>query len=112
MSITAGQQIAGYATNAVSGQVAEAGNNTLVTPSLGKALRLFYVSYNPLVAVEAAFRFGAAGALFLRNAVTAHSVIAKDWGTVRSLSGAVDEPLILNLSAAVACNWNAFYLEE
>lgn len=94
-----------------SGQVSTLGNNTLLTPASGKKLRLFYVSYNPIVAVEAAFRFGAAGGLFLRNNVTAGSVIAKDYGFSRYKEGAVDEPLVLNLSVGVAVNWNAFYQE-
>ena len=94
-----------------SGQVTTLGNNTLLTPASGKKLRIYYVSYNPLVAVEAAFRFGAAGALWLRNNITANSVIAKDCGDLRYLEGAVDEVLILNLSLGVAVNWNVFYLE-
>ena len=95
----------------ISGQVNGQGNNTLVTPTSGKKLQMYYVAYNPLLAVEAAFRFGAAGQLFLRNNVTANSVVAKDFGASRHLEGAIDEPLILNLSLGVAVNWNAFYKE-
>ena len=94
-----------------SGQVNGLGNNTLITPASGKKIRLYYCSYNPLLAVEAAFRFGASGGLFLRNNVTANSVIAKDYGDFRYLEGAVDEALILNLSLAVSVNWNVNYLE-
>lgn len=94
-----------------SGQVSSGGNNTLLTPASGKKIRLFYVSYNPLLAVEAAFRFGAAGGLFLRNNIVANSVIAKEFGVSRYKEGGLDEPLILNLSLAVACNWNVFYME-
>lgn len=97
---------------AASGSVLGIGNNTLITPAAGKKLRISYLSYNPILAVECAFRFGAAGALFLRNNLTtAGAVIAKDMGDLRYLEGAVDEPLILNLSLAVATIWNAFYVE-
>ena len=94
-----------------SGQVEAQGNNTLLTPTAGKKLRIYYLSYNPLLAVEAAFRFGATGGLLLRNSVTANSVIAKDFGDFRYLEGAVDEALILNLSLGVAVNWNVTYVE-
>ena len=94
-----------------SGSVSASGNNTLVTPTAGKKIRLFYCSYNAGLAVEAAFRFGAAGTLFLRNSITANSVIAKDFGDFRYVEGAVDQALILNLSLAVATIWNALYVE-
>ena len=100
------------AVSAASGEVGEIGNNTLVTPSKGKRVRLLYCSYNPSAAVEAAFRFGANGDKFLRNNLTTGgSVVAKDMGDLRYLEGDVDAPLILNLSAAVATIWNAFYVE-
>ena len=94
-----------------SGQVSGLGNNTLITPASGKKLRVFYASYNPLLAVEAAFRFGAAGTLFLRNNVLANSVIAKDLGDFKYLEGAVGDALLLNLSLAVSTNWTVFYQE-
>ena len=94
-----------------SGSVNGVGNNTLLTPSSGKKLRLSYASYNPALAVEAAFRFGAAGTLFLRNSLTVSGVVSKDFGDMRYLEGAVDEPLILNLSLGVATIWNALYTE-
>ena len=94
-----------------SGQVSGSGNNTLITPASGKRVRVYYAAYNPLLAVEAAFRFAAAGALWLRNNVTANSVIAKDFGDFRYVQGAVDEVLILNLSLAVSTNWSCFYVE-
>lgn len=94
-----------------SGQVNGSGNNTLITPAAGKKIRLFYSSYNPLLAVEAAFRFGAAGDLFLRNNVLANSVVAKEFGFSRYKEGAIDEALILNLSLGVNVIWNAFYSE-
>lgn len=100
-----------YNVNAASGSVSGAGNNTLITPTAGKKLRVYYLSYNPTVAAECAFRFGASGSLFLRNNITANSVIAKDFNTFRYIEGAVDESLILNLSAAVATIWNVFYIE-
>ena len=95
----------------LSGQASSSGNTTLITPASGKALRVYYASYNPLLAVEAAFRFGAAGGLWLRNNLTANSVVAKDFGDFRYLQGAADEVLILNLSLAVAVNWNVLYKE-
>lgn len=94
-----------------SGQVASSGNNLLITPSGGKALRIYYASYNPLGAVEAGFRFGAAGTLWLVNNVTANSVISKDFGDFRYLEGAVNQVLNLNLSLAVATNWTVLYKE-
>lgn len=94
-----------------SGQAAGLGNNTVITPAGGKLLRVYYAAYNPLVAVEAAFRFGATGALWLRNNLTANSVVAKDFGDFRFVQGATDEVLILNLSLASATNWNVFYKE-
>lgn len=95
-----------------SGSVSSQGNNTLITPTAGKKIRLYYCAYNPGAAVEAAFRFGAAGTLFLRaNLVAAGAVVAKDFGDFRYVQGAADEVLILNLSGAVATIWNAFYTE-
>lgn len=94
-----------------SGSVSGLGNNTLITPAAGKKIRLSYASYNPALAVEAGFRFGAAGTLFLRNSIGAGSVVAKDFGDMRYLEGAVDEALILNLSVGVATIWNALYTE-
>ena len=95
----------------VSGSVSGTGNNAVLTPSSGKKLRLHYASYNPSLAVEAGFRFGAAGPLFLRNSVGAGAVIAKDFGDMRYLEGAVDESLFLNMVVGVACIWNAIYTE-
>lgn len=96
----------------VSGSANGSGNNTLITPSSGKKLRIYYLAYNPSAAVECAFRFGAAGGLFLRNNLTqGGSVVAKDYGDGKYVEGAVDESLILNLSAAVATIWNVNYIE-
>ena len=96
---------------ALSGSVNGLGNNTLITPTAGKKVRISYVSYNPALAVEAGFRFGAAGGLFLRNSVGAGAVVAKDFGDMRYLEGAVNEALILNLSVGVAVIWNVLYQE-
>jgi hypothetical protein len=98
-------------TLAVSGSVAGSGNNVCITPASGKKIRLFYLSYNPSGAAECAFRFGAAGTLFLRNSVGAGAVVAKDFGEFRNLEGAANESLILNLSSAVSTIWNAIYQE-
>lgn len=94
-----------------SGVVSSAGNNALVTPSAGKRLRLAYVSYNPAADVEAAFRLGAAGPLWLRNQAPAGSIISKDLGDAKHITGAPNDPLYLNLSAAVSTIWNALYIE-
>ena len=111
MASIAGAAVSPLALLPASGQVANSGNNTLLTPTTGRRLRLFYVSYNPIAAVEAAFRFGTTGTLWLRNNIVANSVIAKDFGDLRVLQGGVDESLMLNLSAAVPVNWTALYLE-
>lgn len=96
----------------VSGSVSSSGNNTVLTPTSGKKLRIYYLSYNPANPVDIAFRFGAAGPLFLRNnIVQGGSIIAKDFGDARYVEGAVDETLVLNLSSAVTAIWNAFYVE-
>ena len=95
-----------------SGEVSGLGNNTLVTPTGGKKLRLAYVSYNPALAVEAGFRLGSSGTLFLRNSLTAGgAVVAKDFGDMRYVEGAIDAPLVLNLSLGVSVIWNALYVE-
>lgn len=95
----------------VSGSVNGVGNNLCITPSSGARLRLYYVSYNPSQSVQAGFRFGDAGILWLLNTLTiGGAVVAKDFGT-RYVEGAVDESLYLYLDGAVATIWNAFYRE-
>lgn len=95
-----------------SGSASSSGNNTLLTPAAGKKIRVYYASYNPSAATEVAFRFGAAGTLFLRNSiVTAGSIVAKDVGDARYVEGAANEALIMNLTNAVATIWNVFYVE-
>ena len=94
-----------------SGTVSGTGNNTIITPSAGKKLRLSYVSYNPSLAIDAGFRFGAAGTLFMHNSIAANGVIAKDFGDMRYIEGAIDEVLILNMVVGVSTIWNALYIE-
>lgn len=95
-----------------SGSVSSSGNNLCITPTAGKKIRLHYISYNNAAAVEAAFRFGAAGTLFLRNSLTvAGCVIAKDFGDFRYIEGAINEVLNINLGTAVTVIWDAFYTE-
>lgn len=95
-----------------SGSVSSSGNNILVTPTAGTKLRISYLSYNPAASVEAAFRFGATGTLFLRNNLTVGgSVIAKDYGDFRYIEGAINESLYLNLTSGVATIWNVNYTE-
>lgn len=96
---------------ALSGSASSLGNNLLITPTTGARLHIYYVSYNNSGVVEAAFRFGTAGTLFLRNnLVMAGSIVAKEFGT-KYLAGAVNEALYLNLSQAVSTIWNVFYSE-
>ena len=90
----------------ISGSVAGSGNNTVLTPTAGKKLRISYLSYNPALAVECAWRFGAAGPLFIRNNMPAGGIVAKDFGDMRYLEGEINESLILNLSSAVTTIWN------
>jgi hypothetical protein len=95
-----------------SGLVSSAGDNTIVTPTNGKRLRLHYLSYNPDGAVEVGFQMGGSGVLILRNKLTVGgSIIAKDFGDYRYLQGAINDPLTLTLSAAVSTIWNVFYVE-
>ena len=94
-----------------AGTASGIGNTTIITPASGKRVRVYYVSYNPALAVEAGFRFGAAGTIWLKNNLVANSVIAKDFGDMRFIQGAVDEVLIINLSLAVNTNWTVFYVE-
>lgn len=95
-----------------SGTVSSSGNNTVVTPSSGKKIRVYYLSYNPSAPVTAAYRFGAAGNLFLQNnIVQGGSIVSKDFGDFRYVQGATDEVLILNLSAGVSTIWNCNYIE-
>ena len=90
----------------------EASLSATCTPLLyAPWLNISYASYNPTLALEAAFRFGATGSLWLRNNLVANSVVSKDFGDLRWVQGAVDEVLILNLSAGLATNWNIFYVE-
>lgn len=100
------------ALTAVSGLVNSTGDNTVITPSSGKKIRLYYFSYNAAEGpVEVALKFGS-GTEFLRNYLAAlGSTIAKDFGDLRCLEGATNEALNLNLSTNVDVIWNAFYVE-
>lgn len=98
-------------THPVSGTTSSAGNTAVATPTSGKRIRISYLSYNPEAENECAFRFGASGALFLRNVVPAGGIVAKDFGDYRYIQGAVDEVLYINLSDAVPTIWNVFYSE-
>ena len=94
-----------------SGDVSAAGNNVLVTPTSGKAIRLYYASYNPVGGdTLAAFRFGTAGTLFLRNDAVQGAIIAKNLRP-DYMQGDPDEPLFLYLAVAVSTRWNVLYAE-
>jgi hypothetical protein len=101
-----------YELTPASGTITDAGNTIVLTPSAGKRLRIFYLSYNPDGETDIGYRFGAAGPLFLFNHIRfGGSIVGKDFGDQRYLQGAVDEDLVLNQSAIVNTNWNVFYLE-
>ncbi|OGO36717.1 MAG: hypothetical protein A2W35_17965 [Chloroflexi bacterium RBG_16_57_11] len=109
---TDNQAVSGVgALSIAAGTASSSGNTTLITPASGKSVRVYYASYNNALAVEAGFRFGAAGTIWLKNNLVANSVISKDFGDLRYVQGAVDEVLILNLSLAVSTNWTVFYVE-
>jgi hypothetical protein len=96
---------------AVAGTVSASGDNTVITPASGKRLNVGYLAYNPESAVEARFKFPTTGTTFLRNKLTVGgAVIAKDFGA-KFWEGAINEALVLNLSAAVPTIWNAVYVE-
>lgn len=100
------------ALNAASGDVSTAGNTTLITPTSGKRLRIIYVSYSPSDIATVGFRFGSTGPLWLRNTITVGgTIIAKNFGDFYCMEGAINEPLVLNQSAAVTTAWNVFYTE-
>lgn len=94
----------------VSGSTAASGNTAVVTPASGKAVRVHYVSYNPSSDQnEIAFRFGAAGTKFLLNTVPASSIIAKDFGDAKYITGAVDEVFYFYQGFGASTNYNVFY---
>lgn len=94
----------------VSSSTAASGNTAVVTPASGKAVRVHYVSYNPSSDQnEIAFRFGAAGAKFLLNTVPAGSIIAKDFGDAKYVTGAIDEVFYFYQGFGASSNYNVFY---
>jgi len=104
--------VTGIQLTPLSGSASSQGNNLLLTPASGKAIRIYYMSYNPASSVDAAFRFGAAGILLAPNSVTGGAIVATDMGGGSwSLQLAVNEALYLNLSGAVATLWNVMYVE-
>lgn len=102
----------GFPLTISAGQVTTSGNTQIVAPMSGAKVRVHYCSYNPTAAAEVGFRFGSAGTIFLRNNVTAGSVIAKDFGEMRHIEGAPDEALFLNQNVAVITNWTVFYTDH
>ena len=92
------------------GQVAAAGDTVLITPPSGRALRIYYVSYNPAAASEVGFKFGATGTVWLRNNLVANSVIAKDFKDLKYIQGAIDEVLSITQTNAVIVDWTVFYV--
>jgi hypothetical protein len=100
----------------VSGTASVLGDTVVVTPSSGKALRVYYLSMNAdggnTADVTAYFRFGAAGAAKYKKSLKAGAIFARAIGGGRKyIQGAMDEPLYINLSAAQTVNWDVEYDE-
>jgi len=93
----------------LGGQSVSSGNNILLTPPSGKAIRVHYASYNIKTDCEVGFRFGPAGNIWLQNDTVAKSVIAKDFGDFRWIEGEPDEALYLNVSITAVVNWTIIY---
>lgn len=95
----------------LSGTASSSGNNLILSPSnASRKIRVYYASYNPTTdSVTAAFRFGAAGTMWLKNNVNAKSVVAKDFGATRYIEGAANESLYLNLDAATDVIYNVMF---
>lgn len=93
----------------LSQTVSTSGNTTLITPTSGRRVRLFYVLMNADGAnaadVTSAVRFGASGSLVYPVCLKAGSIFARNIGAGRRyVQGAINEALIANLSAAQTVN--------
>lgn len=102
------------AITAVSETVTASGETAVITPSAGKAVRLWWYNINAdpgnSAHVVAGLRFGTGAADFFKISLSQYGgAIAHGYKAGRAfVQGAADEPLIVNLSAAqtVYCNFD------
>ena len=92
------------------------GDNTVHTPAAGKKIRLYYASLNAddanSAAVIAILKFGAGGAALYKYSLGAGGIWARNISAGRRhIDGAVDQALILNLSAAQSVHVSIEYEE-
>lgn len=91
--------------SAKTADISSSGNNTVHTPGGGLAVRLYYISlsadYDNTASVTAYLRFGAAGAAQYKVELPPGATWARNIGAGRRyITGAADEAVIVNLSAA------------
>lgn len=92
------------------------GNNTVHTPGGGLAVRLYYISlsadYDNTASVTAYLRFGAAGSAQYKVELPPGATWARNIGAGRRyITGAADEAVIVNLSAAQTVYASIEYVE-
>lgn len=92
------------------------GNNTILTPTAGSKIRLYHLGYSAgagVTGVLVGARFGAAGTIFDNEyLVTAGQAFARNiQAGKRYVDGAVNEPLVVNLSGAQTVYVNIEYEE-
>jgi hypothetical protein len=96
--------------------VSASGDNTIVTPASGKAVRLYYVSLSAHdgngAGVTCILKFGTGGSAKYKVSLTPKAIWARNIGAGRRyLQGAVDAPLVVNLSAAQSIHASIEYEE-
>lgn len=92
------------------------GNNTVHTPGGGLAVRLYYISlsadYDNTASVTAYLRFAAAGTALYKVELPPGATWARNIGAGRRyITGAADEAVIVNLSAAQTVYASIEYVE-
>lgn len=98
------------------------GEFELLVPTVGRRLRLFYLSYNPDAPCEVmGFQFGPTPGIppddwessrFLRNQIAvAGSIIAKDFGDQKYWQGGFNQSLYLVIVGVATVAWNVAYIE-
>lgn len=92
------------------------GTTIVHTPAAGKKVRITYYNLNAdagnAAAVTASLRFGVAGADLVKASLVAGAILARNIGAgKRYFEGAINESLIVNLSAAQLVNVNIEYAE-
>lgn len=100
----------------ISVTASASGNNTILTPPAGKKVRLYYFSLSADGAntadVVAFLRFAAAGTGKHKVSLAAKAIFARNiGGGKRYIEGAVNEALIVNLSAAQSVHVSIEYDE-